>query len=65
MSRCAGAVRRSGEDNTVGPGAGRSAKLSLTEGEEKRDDKGVCSAEGAGELSVAKNANFSADDFER
>jgi hypothetical protein len=39
VSRCAGAVRRSGDDNTGRPGAGRSAKLSLTESVEKRKEE--------------------------
>jgi hypothetical protein len=43
VSRCAGGVRRSAEDNTARPGAGRGAKLSLTESVEKRG-KEICSA---------------------
>ena len=42
VSRYAGAVRRSAEDNTARPGSGRSAKLSLTESVEKRKEE-ICS----------------------
>ena|ERR1035437_1603054 len=35
LSRCAGGVRRSAEDNTARRGVGRSAKLSLTQSGEK------------------------------
>ena len=43
MSRCAGAVRRSAEDNAARPGADRRAKRSLTESVEKREEE-ICSA---------------------
>ena len=43
VSRCAGGVRRSAEDNTARPEAGRSAKLSLTESVGKREEE-ICSA---------------------
>jgi hypothetical protein len=43
VSRCAGGVRRSAEDNTGRRGVGRSAKLSLTESGEKREEE-ICSA---------------------
>ena len=39
MSRCAGAVPRSAEDDTARPRAGRSAKRSLTESLEKRKEE--------------------------
>ena len=42
MSRCAGAVRRSAEDDTARPGIDRSAKRSLTERVEKREEE-ICS----------------------
>ena len=42
VSRCAGGVRRSAEDNTARRGVGRSAKLSLTESGEKREEE-ICS----------------------
>jgi hypothetical protein len=43
VSRCAGGVRRSAEDNTARRGAGRRAKPSSTENEEKREEE-ICSA---------------------
>ena len=43
VSRCAGGVRRSAEDNTVRPRADRSARLSLTESVEKGEEE-ICSA---------------------
>ena len=42
VSNCAGAMRRSAEDNTAWRGGGRSAKLSLREGVEKRESE-ICS----------------------
>jgi hypothetical protein len=43
VSRCAGALRRSAEDNTARLGTGRSVKRSLTEDVEKREGE-ICSA---------------------
>ena len=42
MSRCAGAVGRSAEGSTERPETGKSAKLSLTEDVEKREEE-ICS----------------------